>query len=447
MYLGTGDPESIVNNEARIYSYNGTTWALNKTFTNTYSSQVLSLANFNDASKEKVFVGVGPQGFIYETEDFSTYTVSKNLKQPQNPGYVYVLKEYNRYLYAMGGTPEMIPNQKYNGFVYLYDTTQWLNLYPFTFTVIESAEFYDAYLFIGTYHGQLFVFDTSTLNPIFDWKNLYEYLVKVNCQYYFNDKLYIGLAPQDGSNETNVGIWVYDRHGLSLAHHGEADEITSYESMSNINNELLVGTGNNGYVYKINESAYCSYGYIQSSYFDANLPSINKLYAEVEVKCDPLPTDTAIHIDYKFKEDDDWTALGDITTVGTESQTLSFPNATSSKKITLRYVLTSQDETATPTITDIIMKYSLLPQVKWQWNFKIHAKETLGLRDRTTYADDAETIRQNLIDSLSSNKLVVFTDTDGTDYTTLIHDVEEPISTLNADNVRESLISVSLIEA
>jgi len=441
--FGIGNPSSVIDGDARIISFDGTNWAINKIFTT--ASQVTALEEFNDSGTNKVFAGVGPNAIIYESTDISTYTSAKDITKPQNPGYIWSLKEYNRYLYALGGSPEELPSQHYNGFAYVYDTTEWNNLYPFDFTTLRSAEFYDAYLFMGTYHGQLFVYDTASLNPIFDFNQLYEYEVTIRCLKYYDDKLYIGLIPQESSGESNVGIWVYDRHGLSLAYHNSS--ATGYYCMTQVNNELLIGSSD-GYVYKIKNSTYQSSGYYQSSYFDANLPSINKLYNGVEIKHDPLPADTTVVVYYRFKESDSWTTLGTSSTDNAESAAFSFATGTYSKKISIKVELTtSGDQDESPKVTEVIMKYSLMPETKWKWDFRVLAKESLKLRDRTESADNAATIRSNLETSLAGTQLVTFTDVDAVDYTVLLNDAEQSQWVINPDTANEDMISVSLIEA
>jgi hypothetical protein len=442
MLFGVGNPSSTTNGEARIISFDGTTWAINKVFTS--DAQVLSMEEFTVSGTDKLYCGIGPSADVYETDDLSTYTLAKEINKPQNPGYIWRIKEYNHFLYAMGGSPEQLPSQHYNGFVYVYDTTEWNSLYPFDFTTIRSAEFYDAYLFMGTYGGQLFVYDTSSLTPIFSFKDLYEYKVTIRCMKYFDDKLYMGLIPQDDSGETNVGVWVYDRHGLSLAYHNSG--VTGYYCLNQINNQLLVGASN-GYVYRIDKDKYQASGSVQSSYFDANLPSIPKLYRELVLRHDPLPANTTITSKYKFKESDSWTTLGSSSTDNAEEATLSFAAGTTSNKITIQQTLSTTDENETPILTEAILKYSLLPQRKWMWNMRILAKSDMVLLDKTTESRTAAQIRDDMEDSQSSDSLVTFIDIDGTSYSCLFENVEQPSWVINQDTANENLINVTLIEA
>ena len=443
MLFGVGSPSSQVNGEARIYSFDGTTWTLEKTFVTATESQVMSLAEYGTTAT--LYAGVGPQARVYSSTNVTTWTLSKDINVPQNPGYVFRLKEYNGVLYAAGGNPEFISTKHYNGFIYTFDGTTWSNLYPFTFTTLRSCEFYDAYLFLGTYHGHLFVYDTSSLNPIFNFKDLYNYAVIIADMKYFDDKLYIALYPQDNSNETNVGIWVYDRHGLSLAY--TISGAAGYLALQNVNNDLVVATGDSGYVYKVDTANYATQGNVQMSYFDANLPSITKLFADVEVKHDPLPTGTNVKVYYKFKESDSWTLLGTSDTVAGESKVMSFASGTNSKKITLKIELNTTDTTKSPKVTEVICRYALFPTRKWQWNMRLMAKKSLQLLDKTEETLTATQIRSNLETAQSATQLITFIDVDATSYSVLFQDITQDPWVLNQDDVLEDQVSVTLIQA
>lgn len=443
LYVGTGSTTGQTNGDARLYSFDGTTWALNHTFATSTDSMILSIEEYT--ANGKVYVGVGPQARVYETADMSTYTVSKDINIPQNPGYPYAMKEYNRVLHVGGGSPEFLPTQFYNGFLDVYDTTAWNILYPFDFTVIKSLEFYDAYLFMGTYRGDLYVYDTSTLNPLFNFKDQYNYKVQVRAMKYFDDKLYIGLYPQEGSNETNVGIWIFERHGLSLAH--TVAGVAGFRCFTVINGTLMVGTGDSGDVYKLDLNNYSTQGWYQSSYFDANLPSIPKLYNNVTIRHDPLLNGQSINIYYKFKESDSWTLLGTSNTTGAIEKVLTFPTGTSSNKISLKAELNTTDTTTTPKLTENIMQYSLYPDRKWQWSIRVKAKKNLRLLDGTFESRTADQIRTDLEDLLNDQRLYTFQDIDGVTYNTLTNDVDNTSWVINKEDVNEDEVIISLLQS
>lgn len=443
LYIGTGAQDGETNGDARLYSFTGTTWALTKTFATATESMILSMTEYT--SNSTVYLGLGPQAKIYGTTDFSTFTISKDINIPQNPGYPWTLKEYNRVLHAGGGSPEFLPSQFYNGFLSVYDTTEWNTLYPFDFTVIKSLEFYDAYLFMGTYRGDLYVYDTSTLNPLFNFKDQYNFSVEIKAMKYFDDKLYIGLYPQVDSNETNVGIWLFDRRGLSLAH--TISGVTGYRCFAVVNGSLMVGTGDDGYVYKLNQNVYTTTGNYESSYFDANLPSIPKLYNNVTIRHDPLVEGQSIAIYYKFKESDSYTLLGTSDTVDAIEKVLSFASGTTSNKITLKAILTTTNTAVTPKLTEVIMQYSLYPTRKWQWTIRVKAKKNCRLLDGTIDTRTPTQIRTAVDGLLDTEQLYDFVDVDGSEYSVLVNEVDSTSWVINQDDVNEDEILLSLLEA
>jgi hypothetical protein len=329
--------------------------------------------------------------------------------------------------------------------MYYYDQTTWRSLYPFDFTVIKTMEFYDAYLFIGTYHGQLYVYDTSSLNPLFNFKDQYDYQQTIQCMKYFDDKLYVGLYPQAGTSDTNAGLWVFERHGLYCAH--TVSGVTGYRCMAVVNGDLLIGTGSSGMVYRLSEDNYKTTGWYQSSYFDANLPSIDKLYQSVTVKHDALASGQSIVVYYRFSEAASWTTLGTSSTLSATEKTLSFPTATYSKKITLKVELNTTTTTASPKLTEVVMQYTLYPARKFMWTMRLLAKKGCQLLDRTVDSRSATTIREALEDLLSTQTLYAFTDVDETAYTVLVNDIDQSSWVVQKDDVNEDEVILTLIEA
>jgi hypothetical protein len=443
MLIGTGSITSQVNGDARLFTFDGTTYSLEKTFATSTESQILKIGEYNASGK--LYALVGPQGRVYEGTAPATWTLSKDINQPQNPGYPYALKEYNGRLNVVGGSPEFLPDRYYNGFWQQFDTTTWTDLYPFAFTVIKCLEFYDAFLFAGTYRGDIFVFDTSTLNPLFNFKDDYAYAVSILDMKQYDDKIYFLLYPQSGSGDTNSTIWVFDRHGMSSAH--STSGVNGYRCAEVVNNFLMIGTGSDGKVYKLDTSAYVSQGWLQTSYFDAGLPSIDKLYNSVTIQHDPLVAGQSIVIYYKFKESDNWTTLGTSDTVGSTSKTLSFASGTYSHKISLKIELNTTDSSVTPLVKEYVLQYTLYPSRKWLWTFRVYAKKGLVLLDRTKESRDATTIRSDIETSQNSFKLVTFVDVDGTSYNVLFSEIDQSSWVVNQSGVNEDEIAVTLLEA
>ena len=441
LIAGLGSHSSQVNGDARLVNYDGSAWTLGKQFASATESQVLSLAEYSS----KMYAGVGPQARIYETSDYSTWTLSKDIDFPQKPGYPYVIKEYNSQLIASGGSPEFMVDSYYNGFSFVYNGTIWQSLYPFDHTVVKSAEFYDSFLFIGTYHGQIYTYNTSFLDPLFSFKDDYDWNVVVSSMKYFDDKLFMGLRAQDGIAETNTGLWLFDRHGMTQL--SSIDNDAGIYSMEQVNNILVIGTSD-GYVYRQDPAVYQTTGFIQTSYFDANLPTVPKLWNSIVINYDPLLAGHSIAAAYRYKETDAWTSLTPSVAqaVGGTSTTWTFPAGTNSKKISVLITLSTTDTATTPVIREFILQYCLFPIVKWQWNLRLKTKSPLKLADDTIDTRSAETMRTELEALLSDTKLHTFTDIDGTTHTVLFYDLDETSWVINQDDTSGSSTPITLVE-
>jgi hypothetical protein len=262
---------------------------------------------------------------------------------------------------------------------------------------------------------------------------------------YFDDKLYMGLYPQENSNDTNVGVWLFDRRGLSLAH--TVSGVTGYRCFAVVNGLLFVGTGDDGYVYKLNPNVYATQGWCQSSYYDANLPSIDKLYNSITIRHDPLLSGQSIVIYYKFKESDSWTTLGTSNTVDAIEKTMSFATGVYSKKISLKYEFNTTDTSASPKLTEVILQYTLYPTRKWTWTMRIKAKKDLVLLDRTVDSKSPSDIRTGIEDLMSVQQLYTFVDIDSTSYTVYFNDLDQNSWVVNQSDVNEDEVVITLLEA
>jgi hypothetical protein len=217
--------------------------------------------------------------------------------------------------------------------------------------------------------------------------------------------------------------------------------------MAVVNGSLLIGTGDNGYVYKLSTTNYKTQGWYQSSYFDANLPSIDKLYQSVTVKHDALATGQSVVVYYKYAESSAWVTLGTSNTLASTEKTISFPTATYSKKITLKVELNTTTTTASPKVTEVIMKYTLYPERKFMWTMRLLAKTDCQLLDRTTDTRTAVQIREALEDLMSTQSLYTFVDIDETSYTVLVNEIDQTSWVIQKDDANEDEIVITVIEA
>lgn len=379
LYFGTGSPSSSVDGTAKIYrTSDGTTFALAATLSGGVTSAVMSLAFYKDV----IYAGASPMARIYSSTDGTTFALSKDINEPGNPGWPYAMAVYNGSLIVAGGHPEKFNTSNTQGFLWAYDSFSWTDIGQanFAFTVIKSLYVFDSQLYIGTIQKRLYTYNTASIDKLFE----FPWEVSINSMVSYKDKLVIAVGPTATSGTTGYeALFIFDRNGI---HDAFSNTATSYNAVAVVNNILLAGTSNNGYVYKTVSGNYVSTGNLQSSYFEASLPSIDKLLREVTIQYDALPVGCSIAVDYKVLEADSWTNLGTASTSGATSSTFTFGVAVYAKKISLRYTLATTDSTKTPTLRKVITKYVLYPDFKYVW------KITLACADEMIWLDGTRPI-------------------------------------------------------
>ena len=378
LLIGTGNPTSTTNGDARLFSFDGTTWALNKTFNTTDETCVLSLVEYG-ATTRKVYVGLGMRAKIYSTTDLSTYTLAKTITQPSNPGYVFSMIEYSGRLYVAGGFPEQLNNNnfQYGGFLFSYDEFSWTKVGEFEHTVIKSLEVYDNLLFLGTIKRRFYVYNTASIDKLLDlpWD------VQISSMKKWDDKLAMALSPTPGSSLSGYeGIYLFDRNGF---HNAFTVSSRGWNTVFVFNNNIMAGN-DQGEIYQTSPTTYQATGNLQMSYFEASLPSIDKLWRSVVLHFEALLTGCSITVDYKTDESDaSWTSLGSYSTVGGTTTTLTFPVAFYSKKISLRVTLATSTNTNTPVLKVFDLKYVVFTDFKYLWKMKIVCPDNIIWLDGT----------------------------------------------------------------
>lgn len=367
LYIGVGDPTGTNNGNARLYSTSDiSTFVLTKTFNTTDESSVLSLIEYGSSTR-KVYIGLGSRAKIYSTTDMSTFTLSKTITVPSNPGYIFAMVEYSGRLYVAGGFPEQLNNNnsQYGGFLYSYDEFSWTKVGEFEHTVIKSLEVYDNLLFLGTIKRRFYVYNTASIDKLLDlpWD------VQITSMKKWDDKLALALAPTPGASISGQeGIYLFDRNGF---HNAFSVSSRGWYSVFVFNNNIM-GGNDDGQVYQTSQSTYQASGTLQMSYFEASLPSIDKLWRSLILHFEALPTGGSITVDYKTDESDaSWTSLGSYSTVGGITTTLTFPVAFYSKKISLRITVTTSTNTNTPVLKVVDLKYVIVTDFKYLWKMKI----------------------------------------------------------------------------
>jgi hypothetical protein len=374
IWMATGDPTNTGNNNARLYTYDGSIWVLAYTFTGTGSAAALCLQVYG-LTTAKLYIGLCPTAQIYVTSDGTTFTLSKDIDEPNNPGFVWDLEVYNGRLYAAGGHPEYVTNNNSQGFLWSFDDYQWTYVYDFGFTVIKSLATFDSLLFLGTIDNRLYVYNTASMDKLleFTWD------VSINWMVVHDDKLAIGLGATN-SLTGEEAVYYFDRNGF---HKAFSQASVGINCLFVSRNQLLIGTTGTT-VYKVSTNTYQASGTLQMSYFEAGLPSMNKLWRDVTLHFESLFTGCSITIEYKTDESDaSWTNVGTANTVGSLTETFTFAVAFYSKKLSLRITLATSDNTKTPTLKVIDIRYVLAPDFKYMWKFKIACPDNIVWLDGT----------------------------------------------------------------
>ena len=378
LYIGVGAVTSTEAGDARIYSYDGTDFVLVHTFVATNESYVGVMLEYG-AITNKMYIGLGSTAKIYTTEDFSTFTLAKTITVPDNPGYVFDMIEYNRRLYICGGYPQLLygNNYQYGGFLVSWDEYTWENVGHFTHTVLLSLEVFDNLLFLGTIKKRLYVYNTASIDKLFE----FPWDVQITDMIKWDDKLAMSIAPTPGSSsEGEEGIYLFDRNGF---HNAFASEDEYWYSLFVFSNNLMAGN-NDGDIFQTSANTFQLTGYVQGSYDEAQLPSIEKIRRSLILIFESLPSGCSIAVSYKEDESDaSWTSLGTADTDDSTTESFNFANGVYSKKISFKVTLTTTDPSVAPVLKKVIHKYVLSPDFKYLWKMKLLCADRIIWLDGT----------------------------------------------------------------
>jgi len=371
LYVAVGTPSNTNNGNGRIYKYDGSTWTLNKAFTGAGSAAVLCLQVY----ESKLYAGLSPTAAIQVTSDGSTWASSKDIDQPDNPGFVYDMEVYNGRLYACGGHPEYDFTTNSGGFLWSFDNFSWTFIYDFGFTVIKSLGVFDSLLFLGSIKKRLYVYNTASMDKLIDFPEE----MSINSLVVHEDKLAIGLGATN-SLTGGESVYYFDRNGFSKAFVPAAVGINALISTRN---QLIMGTTSTT-VYKASANTYHSSGYVQSSYFEASLPSIDKLWRSVILHYSTMPAGCSILVEYKTDESNaSWTTLGTADDANSLTEEFTFPVAFYSKKLSLKITLSTSNPSVTPELKIVDTRYVIAPDLKYLWKMTIACPDNLVWADGT----------------------------------------------------------------
>ena len=163
-------------------------------------------------------------------------------------------------------------------------------------------------------------------------------------------------------------------------------------------------------------SAYQNTGKITSSIIDMDLFSLDKQVNQMEVYHSALPLGSYVKNTLFFYADNatnNATATVTNTNVGSNLTVLKIPNTYPIAKKFNYEVQLSAGNSATPIVTDVVLRYVLNPTYKKVWTFDVIVVDNLELQDGSKETRTSTQIRKDL-ETAASKGTVPFQDVDGT---------------------------------
>ena len=348
------------------------------------------------------YVGTNIRGALYSSVDGTAWNLQKEFFTPST---IWALKEYAGFLFIGLGKPNQgVSTDNYKGALYRYDGTTFSLVSPFDWTEVTALEVYNGTLFIGTFHGEIFIYDLASLDKLFDIPGA----PRINGFSVFDDKLHIITeSNSDGSH------WVFDRRGF----HRPTSLSSNTRAILPFYNKLNLGAYSTT-IDLYQQDSYVKYnatGTLQTSYFDANLPSLDKLWKETTLQWDSLPDSTSVKIEYKGDESDSFTTLATVSaSASSREYTFAFPSGVYDKKLSYQLTLSTSVSTQTPTLRRMITKYRVMPDFYYRWQLGVDTSEKIQLLDSSYATSSGRDLQSRLLTDKRLKSIVQFKDIDYT---------------------------------
>lgn len=365
---------------------------------------VLDIAWYNNT----FYATTAYEGKVFTATDTSAATCWTLAKYLRTTGFPWALQEYAGYLFIGGGRPyKGTSADTYEGELWRHDGISYDLVQEFHWTEVTAMKVYNGTLFIGTYHGEVFIYDLSSLDKLFTIPGK----PRINDMEVFEDQLHIFT-----NSNTDGSHWVFDRRGFHVPSIVSAKITDGFLFDNKLTFAVYDGSTNSDvYQFDGDVTSYAPSGNLQSSYFDANLPSLDKLWKELTLQWDSLPDSTSIGVNYKFDDNDSFTSLGTVSASANSLEyTIPFPSATYSKKLSLQYVLSTSVSTSTPTLRRSITKYRVVPDFYYRWTMGIDTSDKIQYLDSSYSTSSGRDYQSNVLNDKRSKSVFAFKDIDYT---------------------------------
>lgn len=157
-------------------------------------------------------------------------------------------------------------------------------------------------------------------------------------------------------------------------------------------------------------------GRLYSSWIDANLQNIVKNWVSIDIVSANLhATNQYITVYYRDDEEDSWTSLGNVTTEPV--QQLTFTAGTTSRKLQLRFDLTSLLAYESPHFLGYALRYVPLPDVHERYQLQLLLAPDTLLHNGAKESRTAKTQYDALVTARDTKSTITFVDIWGTSHT------------------------------
>ncbi|MBI4494783.1 MAG: hypothetical protein HY690_18560 [Chloroflexi bacterium] len=249
-----------------------------------------------------------------------------------------------------------------------------------------------------------------------------------------------------------LGVYLvrFDGQAWSIPHEGASG--TAALGLAAYQGTLFLGTraAASAAIHKVDTSAYRLSGLLETSLFDARLPSVDKVFRALTANHAPLAAGQSIEVQYRLEDAGAWISLGTSSVVGATSATFAFPGNVVGKLIAFRVLLATADPATSPALYDLALRYVLAPDAKREWELETLLEGTPELPllrlDGTPEPLAGAQLSASLWTRLATKGVQSYVDLDGTSYTVWLTDLRERVSQLSQRTGYQTVARLRLLE-